>query len=483
MTFFLVLSEKIRKKSNLVFKFQTIRAISAKSNIFDAVFLPVKFTQKVMKEEFLSFLWKNRLLNHEGLVLANGEGLEIIHPGTENPDAGPDYFSAKIRIGSTIWAGNIEIHLKSSDWIIHKHHLNEQYGNIILHLVHENDCDLDDIRQKNINVLEIKNYYDRSLFERYENLLKSKSWIPCQNQIGTVDGFVVRNWLGRLMVERLEGKSQEVSDYFDFFKNDWEQTFFYFLSKNLGFRVNSVPFGMLAQRTPYLLLQKNSDDLQKLEAILFGQAGLLSENIKDVYARILQKEYTYQKAKYNLEPIQGSLWKFSKLRPVNFPTIRISQIAAILHGARHIFRNVVESQTIQDIHSLFSSKVSDFWENHYTFEKESPKRTKRLGAQSIHNIIINTIAPILFVYGRQTNNEKLCEKALEFLNETPPEDNSIIQKWSSFGIKPVNASESQALLELHKFYCTPRRCLDCHIGVCLVRPKKKLLSNKSQRVV
>ncbi len=434
-----------------------------------------------MKEDFLTFLWKNRLINHENLVLASGEPVEVLHPGTENLDAGPDFFSAKIKIGGTIWVGNVEIHLKSSAWLQHKHHLNEQYHNIILHLVHDNDCHLEEIKQKNINVLEIKDYYDKSLFERYEVLVKAKSWIPCQNQINGVDDFLVRNWLERLMVERLEGKSREVSDYLAFFKNDWEQTFFYFLAKNLGFRVNSAPFGILAQRTPYLLLKKNSDDLQKLEAILLGQAGLLSENHNDSYARILNKEYKYQLGKYGLEPIPGSLWKFSKLRPANFPTIRISQLAALLHRTRHFFRNVVEAQTIEEIHSLFSAKVSDYWETHYTFDKESTRRSKGLGASSIQNIIINTVAPVLFVYGRQANNERTSHKAIEFLVATPAEVNSIIERWSSVGVSPFNASESQALLELYKFYCSQRKCLECHIGVNLVRPKKNYSPTKKPR--
>ena len=422
-----------------------------------------------MKEEFVSFLWKNKLLQSKNLASTNGMPIEIINPGTENLDSGPDFFAARIKIGTTEWAGNVEIHTKSSDWLNHNHQNNKQYDNIILHVVHDNDVEVKDITNKNIKVLEIKNLYDVTLLENYENLMKAKTWVACQNQINKVEELIVQNWLGRLMVERLEGKSEEVSSYLEYFKNDWDQTFFYFLARNLGFKVNSVPFGILAQRTPYLLLQKNSDSLEKLEAILFGQAGLLSENLTDVYPRILQKEFNYQRAKYDLSPIEKSLWKFSKLRPVNFPTVRIAQLAAILYGSKHLFRNIVEATSISDIHKILASKASDFWESHYTFEKPSSKRIKNLGSQSIDNIIINTIAPVLFVYGRQTNEERRCEKALEFLYETPPENNSIIMKWASLGIKPANASESQALLELKKFFCTPKKCLKCAIGNQLLR--------------
>jgi len=422
-----------------------------------------------MKEEFISFLWKSRLIRPAGLCSTDGEPLEIIYPGQENLDAGPDFLAARIKVGQIQWVGNVEIHVKSSDWLHHNHQNNRQYDNVILHVVHNNDIEVNDTLEKGIKVLEVKTRYDASLLENYERLMTSKTWIPCQNQVGGVDVMVLQGWLARLMVERLEGKSDEVEGYLNFFKNDWEQTLFYFLARNLGFKVNSSPFGILAQRTPYLLLQKNSDDLQKLEAILFGQAGLLSDKNKDVYARVLFSEYNYQKSKYNLVPIEKSSWKFSKLRPVNFPTMRISQLAAILHGSKHLFRTMVEANNVNDIHDMFSARASDFWETHYIFEKSSPKKVKNLGRQSIDNIIINTIAPILFVYGRQTNNEKLCDKALNLLHETPSEENSIIEKWKSIGVAAQNAGESQALIELKKFYCTPKNCLKCAIGIHLLR--------------
>jgi hypothetical protein len=423
-----------------------------------------------MKEEFISFLWKNKLLNSNYLKTYDGRQIEVLNPGLENLDAGPDFFAAKVKISDTIWVGNVEIHVKSSDWLNHNHHNNPQYDNIILHVVHDNDVDIVDTREKNIAVLEIKDKYNKTLLNNYHDLMSSRAWVPCQNQIRDVNSFITINWLNRLMVERLEGKSEEVASYLEYFKNDWEQTFFYFLARNLGFKVNSTPFGILAQRTPYLLLQKNSDDLGKLEAILFGQAGLLSDNLHDVYARLLLKEYEYQRVKYNLAPIEKSLWKFSKLRPVNFPTIRISQLAAILYGAKHLFRSIVELRQLDDIHSLLTAKSSEFWESHYTFERQSPKRIKNLGKQSIDNIIINTIAPILFVYGKHTHNDILCDKALEYLNQTPPENNTVIKKWINCGINPTNASETQALLELKKFYCTPKKCLGCAIGNQLLRP-------------
>lgn len=422
-----------------------------------------------MKEEFLAYLWKNKLLFTKELKTTYGEVLEVVHPGHENHDAGPDFFDARVRIGSTLWAGNVEIHVKTSQWNLHGHQHNAAYDNTILHVVFEHDLEIKNALNQSIPVLITAGKFDHKLLFNYQKLQASRAWIPCQAHIGSTDRLLVGNWLNRLLVERIERKSEEVIHFLRYFENDWEQTFYYLLARNFGFKVNATPFGLLAQRTPQNLLIRNRNNLTTIEAILFGQAGLLKSNFQDVYLKNLWAEYLHQKIKHELTPVESKLWKFARLRPINFPSVRIAQLAMLIYQSGLLFRNIIETQNPSDIHKRFRVKASPYWDNHYTFDEPSVIKEKWLGYDSINNIIINTVAPVLFIYGKQNMQPELCEKAMALLHETPAESNNIISKWKGVGVNPEHAADSQALLELKKYYCLPKKCLRCSIGHSVLR--------------
>lgn len=417
-----------------------------------------------MKEEFISCLWKNCLINQEGLTTHEGDPVHIHHPGYVNHDAGPDFFASRIKIDDTLWVGNTEIHVRSSDWYRHKHHLDPAYDNIILHVVYEHDQLVCNSKGKSIPTTEVKNHFQRQLLDNYLALTAARSWIPCQHKLAEADGFILRNWLARLLVERWERKMPEMLQYFHYFASNWERTFYFLLARNFGLKVNATPFGMLMQKTPLGILLKNRDQLPVIEAILFGQAGLLSDTCSDEYQAKLQTEYYYQQKLYKLQPISGSLWKFCRMRPVNFPTIRIAQFAALIHQHEKLFDRMIHAENTSSLFKLMRVKASDYWDSHYRFGKTTKASAKIMGEDAMENIIINTIAPVMFLYGKESLKPDMAEKAVDWMQALPPEKNQIIRNWQSLGLSPQNAAESQALIELKKCYCTPRRCLSCQIG-------------------
>ena len=344
-----------------------------------------------MKEEFIHFLWQYRLFNSQELITTSGETLQIIHPGSTNLNSGPDFSAARIKLGGTMWAGNIEIHINSSDWYRHKHQHDDAYANIILHVVMHHDKEITDKQGNEIPVFEVRRFFDSALLSKYEKIISSKTWIPCAGFFDSADKLIVMNWLSRLLVERLENKSAEIRKFFEYFENNWEQTFYYLLARNFGFKINSDPFALLVQKTPYLILARHKDDLTQIEALLFGQAGMLQAEYKDAYPNILKKEYGFLRHKYKLEPMDKSLWKFGKLRPSNFPTIRIAQFAKLLHQSSGLFSKLIQSKTPAGIKEMFNISSSPYWKNHYQFDKLSSVRIKNLGESAIENIIINTI--------------------------------------------------------------------------------------------
>ncbi len=425
-----------------------------------------------MKEDFIHFLWKYKLFNTTDLHTTANIPLEIVHTGFPNYDSGPDFSAAKIKLGDTVWAGNVEIHINSSDWYRHGHQNDEAYQNIILHVVMHHDGEIVDRAGNKIPVLEVKKYFDAALLHNYERIMQSKSWIPCEKFIHEADRFIVSNWLNRLLVERLENKSGEILQFYNYFEHSWDRTFYYFLARNFGFKINASPFALLAQKTDYRILARHKDDLTTLEAILFGQAGMLEGSFNDAYPSLLQREYNFFRHKYNLEPIDPSLWKFGKLRPPNFPTIRIAQFAKLIYKSRNLFSKVTGINTWHEIRELFDSECSPYWLDHYRFDKPTRKKPKNVGISAIENIVINTIIPLQFIYGKVAMKPEIQEQALSLITGLPAEKNSIISQWTNVGIVPQNAGESQALLELKKYYCTPKKCLQCAIGHSLVRKGK-----------
>jgi hypothetical protein len=423
-------------------------------------------------EEFLQYIWENRLFISQKLKTTEGEQLEILNEGKRNTDSGPDFFNAKIKIGETIWAGNIEIHKNASDWRKHKHHNDKAYDNVILHVIETND---EQVHRSNGELIPgLLLNYPKQLKINYQNLLDAKTWIACQPQFHKIDPIILQLGFNRLMIERLENKTQEILSRLQQNNNDWNETFYQMLARMFGFKVNAIPFELLAKSLPIQILAKHKNNLFQLEALLFGNSGLLNNQLLgDDYYLQLREEYSFLYKKYGLKPIEAHLWKFLRLRPVNFPTLRISQMAALIHQSQGLFSKIIETENIDELKQLFRVKASVYWNEHYNFNKISKNETsKELGETAANILIINVVIPFLFVYGEKQNKHNLKNRALEFLEQLPAENNSIITKWADLGIHPRSAFESQALLQLKNYYCETKKCLNCHIGVKLVNTPK-----------
>jgi hypothetical protein len=418
-------------------------------------------------EAFLHYVWKYNYFNNENALTHKGSKVQIIDQGLHNKDAGPDFFNAKVKIDDTLWAGNIEIHIHSSDWYNHNHHTDKAYDNVILQVVMVNDREVYRTNGTPIPTLEIS--FNPELLENYQKLLNSEQWIPCQNEFPNISHFTRAFWIDKLGIERLESKYNQINHTLQQNKNDWEATFYQKLARNFGFKTNAIPFEMLAKSIPIEYLSKNKDNHFQLEALFFGQAGFLEDDLTDnAYFTKLRAEYSYLKKRFNLTPLENHLWKFSKLRPSNFPTIRIAQFAKLIHKSSKLFSRILEAQKLNEIYELFDIELDGFWLTHYTFQKESTKRTKKLGKQALTTIIINTIVPFLFIFGERKDKEEYKNKAIEYLNELPPENNNITKKWKKLGLKQENAYQTQALIHLKNQYCDQKKCLDCAIGNQLI---------------
>ena len=417
-----------------------------------------------MSEDFLHYVWKFKRFQNLNLFTTEGLPLHILQTGIHNLDAGPDFSGAKIKIEDTVWAGNVEIHIFSSDWEKHKHQEDPAYDNVILHVVFEHEKDI--IRKDGslIPCLELKELIDENVYQQFLHLMHSNNWIPCQQQLPLVDDFVKRNMIERVLVERLEQKTEYIKASLQLNKNSWEETFYHLLSRHFGMKVNALPFELLAKSLSSTILAKHKNNNLQLEALLFGQAGMLANLFNDPFPKKLQKEYDFLRKKHSLTPIPGHLWKFLRLRPANFPTIRIAELAALITKSSHLFSKILEAGNIQELDELFKVEVSDYWANHYVFDKPSKPKSKSFGKSARENLIINVVAPLLFLYGQIKQSEKHREQAFEILLQIGPENNSIIRNWAACGIKAANAFESQALLHLYKNYCIQKQCLRCNIG-------------------
>ena len=417
-----------------------------------------------MNEEFLIYLWSQQLLSPE-LKTQQNEDLTIIKPGTRNYDSGPDFFNARLKIGKNIWAGNVEVHLKSSDWDKHQHGKNKIYDNIILHVVLEDDKPVRRNKGEIIPCLELKNKFNKSIIDTYESFMLARSWIACENQIAQIGHFELHSWLDKLTAERLEKRAGDIVAEFEASKFNFQEVFYRKLARAFGFNTNSQAFEMLAVSLPFSIITKHRSNLLQLEALLFGQAGFLNEEYSDEYPNKLKHEYLFLSHKYNLRPNDKKLWKFMRLRPSNFPTVRISQFASFIQKADGVLIKIFESEKLATILSLFQCSSSAYWENHYLFDKTVSKKTKKkIGATSVDLLLINTIIPFMFTYGQVNNKPKLQETSLDWLEKIKAENNIIIRNFAKNSIKPVNAFQSQALIQLYKEYCKNRRCLECRIG-------------------
>ncbi|RLD90022.1 MAG: DUF2851 domain-containing protein [Bacteroidetes bacterium] len=416
-----------------------------------------------MNEEFLYYLWKFRKIK-EPLFTTDNRELTLIDIGERNSDSGPDYLFAKIRIGDTTWVGNVEMHLRSSDWYRHHHETDRAYDTVVLHVVYQHDKEVFTFSNQKIPTLELKGKFDESLYENYLSLLQSGESIACGNLVQTVSNLEKLFWLERMMAERLEIKASQIESDIKNSLGDFQETFYQKLARNFGFKTNSDAFEQLARVLPLKILLKHIDNRVQLEALLYGQAGLLRKVYKDEYPATLKTEYEFLAQKYNLKPLKVGVWKFMRMRPSNFPTIRISQFAALLYQSGGLFHKIPEMKRVTDITSLLSVTTSAYWKNHYRFGMKSIERTKTLGTSSAQLILINTIIPFVFVFGRLMNKPAMQQKALSWLEQIKPENNKIVRLYLQLGFPIHNAMHSQAVIHLKQNYCDRLKCLDCRIG-------------------
>jgi hypothetical protein len=421
-----------------------------------------------MTERLLQFIWQFQYFNKSELTTATEEELQIIVPGQFNHNQGPDFLQATIRVGATKWFGNIELHLKTSDWKRHRHEKDKNYNNVILHVVWENDTE-----ESSIPVLELKSRVSKILLQRYEELMNASGFIPCEKNISSVRDIVWKSWKERLLAERLLRKAAIAENFLQENNYHWEETFWWLLARNFGIKVNADAFEAMAKSVSINILAKHKNQIHQLEALLLGQAGLLDKNTdsyqhKDDYPLLLQREYTFLKKKYSLRPIHQPV-HFLRMRPGNFPTIRLAQLAMLIQGSAHLFSKIKEAGSVKLVRKWFDVVANDYWHYHYRFEEPSAFKKKKLGDAMIDNIIINTICPVLFAYGNYHDENKYKEKALKWLEETAAESNSITKGFLQLGIENKNAFDSQALIELKNEYCNKKRCLDCAVGNAILK--------------
>jgi hypothetical protein len=415
-----------------------------------------------MKESILHYIWQQKLFTQQGLQTTAGDTVEVIDVGKLNTDAGPDFFNAKVKIGNTIWAGNVEIHTLASDWKKHNHQADKSYDTVILHVVKKADAEVFRPDGEKIPVLELQ--YPTEIEQNYDALISDKKWIACADKIADVPTIFIHSWKNALLAERLLLKTSHIQNLLTDNNQHWEEAFYITLSRSFGFGTNSQAFEMLAKTLPISILGKHKSDLFQTEALLFGQAGLLEIENADDYFQKLKKEFDFLKQKYNLTPINGSQWKLLRLRPDNFPHIRIAQFAAVIHGSSKLFSKIIELPEADYLISLFRCEPSEYWKTHYLFGENSSEKSKKLGKSSIYSLLINTVIPFVFYFSDRNGNEELKEKAISLLEKIPAEKNSIVIGWQNLGMKINSAYDSQAFLQLKKMYCDEKNCLRCRIG-------------------
>lgn len=415
-------------------------------------------------EDLLQFLWKYKMYSPLNLFTVDEQLIEVIHPGMLNVDAGPDFFNAKIKIGNTLWAGNVEIHYKSSDWFAHKHHTNKAYNNVILHVVIDNDCEV--ICENGMKVPVLKIHVCDALMGKYRELMHQCKWLVCAGHQQQMSSIEQTGWLDALLIGRMQERCEKMMDLLQLFKGDWDQVFFVMLARALGFGVNSDAFEALARSISVKHLMHHADNLLQLEAMLFGQAGFLNANLDDSYQQKLAYEYQFLKEKFSLKPIESSRWKFLRLRPKNFPTVRIAQLAMFIHKYPQLAGNVAECGDIEQLRKCVDFSAGDAWLTRFEFGKQSSTCAKHLGETSQNLLLINAIIPFVFAYGLHHGNEPIQEKALEMLASLPPERNHILRDWEMCGgISAQNAAGSQALVFQYNNFCVVRKCLQCKVGL------------------
>lgn len=413
-------------------------------------------------EQLLHYVWKHKIFPLKELKTTTGQQVEVIDTGLANTDAGPDFFNAKLKLDGVLWIGNIEIHERSSDWFKHGHHADAGYNSVILHIASEIDTEIS--RSNGERIPQIQLICPEAVRTNYKELLETDSYPPCYRIIPSLPPFTAHSWMTALQMERFEQKATLLNERLKRCQGNWEDAFFITLARNFGFGLNGDAFETWAHRLPFRAVDKHRNDLFLIEAIFFGQAGILEDSDGDGYYLRLKKEYTYLQHKFGLIPMDASLWRFLRLRPANFPHIRIAQLACLYHRAYGLLSRIMETETLQGVRDILKGGTSEYWLTHYTFGGSSPSRPKTLSNTSLDLLIINTVVTFLYAYGLHKGNRVLCARAGSFLEELKAENNYITRMWEQCGMKASNAADSQALIQLKKEYCDKKKCLYCRIG-------------------
>lgn len=416
-----------------------------------------------MKEELLQFIWQFRLFEQTNLKTWHGESLEVIKPGKANGDAGPDFSDALIRIGTTIWAGNIELHTKSSDWFSHGHHADPGYDNVILHVVYMHDIESQQLSTER-PVLVLEDKINHRLIAQYQTMMKTRYGIACESLLHRVDPVFVAMYFQRLIAERLEEKSKNILSILHQNTGDWAETCYILTARYFGMGINNKPFEQLARSLPLKLIAKHRKSTLQVEALLFGQAGMLHDALHDPYPQALLNEYRYLSKLYKLQPMKPGVWKMMRMRPSNFPTIRLSQLAQLLVKSESLFAKITETKEIKQLTKLFDTKASPYWDEHFMFDKPAPKSEKPFGQNAKELLLINVASPILFAYGLHLDNQEMKDRAIEWLSSIKSESNKITKIFTKHHLPMTSALDSQAALHLYANYCEKKRCLHCTIG-------------------
>jgi hypothetical protein len=425
-----------------------------------------------LNESFLHYIWQHQYFNREALLTTDGEPVTIFKQGYYNTHAGPDFEQAKIRIGNLEWVGSVEIHIKSSDYLVHNHQVDDAYEKVILHVVWQNDKPLKRTDGTDMPTLELRSRVSEALVKQYRQLVNSAFQIPCSKSFSKIDGLTKVSMLEQAAVSRLQAKANVIRDIHKQTQGDWEETFYRVLAKNFGFKVNAEVLEQLATALPLKTIRKNSDNLLRVEALLFGMAGFLEITRGDEYYQSLKKEFAFVEHKFSLtsDKLNKAQWRFLRLRPANFPTVRLAQLAALLHRSTQLFSDILQQDELDELRKKFSAAVSEYWQWHYGFGKLSKVALGSMGDDSLDNILINSVIPTLAAYATETGEERFFDRALRFLQKIKSEGNAIVRAWADLGLKAASAFDSQGMIEQMNSFCQKHNCLNCSVGAAILKP-------------
>ena len=422
-------------------------------------------------EKLLQYIWKTQAFASKQYVSTKGEHVTVLSAGEENKDSGPDFFNAKIQIGDTTWVGCVELHIKASDWVCHGHHADKAYDNVILHVVYDSDEEIFNSKGQTISTIEWKGIIDEQVGGKYKKFMQHAEEIVCAHSMKQVEPLQLYSWMDMLLIERLERRVSDIETQLSQCASHKEEVFYHTIAKSFGFKINALPMLLVAKSLPLNILAKQKNNLLQLEALFYGQAGMLEDKYQDAYPQELQKEYAFLQKKFNLTPVcNHSMWKYAKMYPSGFPTIRLSQLAALIHQSSSLLSKVLKAENVADLEHMFSVSASRYWNTHYKFDiSSSDSGEKHLGRQSVHSIVINTILPFVYAYAVWNEDVNLKNKVVHFYECMPFENNTVVRKYQHLNVRLFNALHSQAMLELYEYYCKKKGCKKCAIGIYLLK--------------